>query len=94
MSPNRRRRPARPANAQPRRPTSAAAEFWRSGPDPGPGPPEPVVPAADPTALVRSLGDPPLLGQSSVTGHYVAEVVERAARLATALATAAGLTGE
>jgi hypothetical protein len=53
--------------------------------------PEPIRPAADPTALLRSLGDPPLQGQGQVAGHYVAAVVERAAGLATALAAAAGL---
>jgi hypothetical protein len=53
--------------------------------------PEPIRPAPDPTALLRSLGDPPLQGQGQVAGHYVAAVVERAAGLATALAAAAGL---
>lgn len=50
----------------------------------------PIAPANDPTALLRSLGDPPLQGRSIVAGHYLAAVTERAATLATALATAAG----
>ena len=56
--------------------------------------PAPIRPAADPTALLRSLGDPPLQGQGQVAGHYVAAVIERAAGLATALAAAAGLLDE
>jgi hypothetical protein len=53
--------------------------------------PEPITPAADPTALLRSLGDPPLPGQGAVAEHYLAAVVEKAAGLATALAMAGGL---
>ena len=53
-----------------------------------------IVPATDPTALLRSLGDPPLQGRSVVAGHYLAAVTERSASLATALAAAAGLLGE
>jgi hypothetical protein len=49
------------------------------------------VPISDPTALLRSLGDPPLQGQSTVGGHYLAAVVEKAAQSATALATMAEL---
>ena len=51
----------------------------------------PIIPAADPTALLRSLGDPPLQGQGAVAEHYLAAVIERAAGLATALAASAGL---
>ena len=61
----------------------------RSSPDP-----EPIIPAADPTALLRSLGDPPLQGQGAVAEHYLAAVVERAAGLATALAATAGLLAD
>jgi hypothetical protein len=50
-----------------------------------------VVPPSDATAMLRSLGDPPLPGQGAVAEHYLAVVVERAAGLATALAAAAGL---
>jgi hypothetical protein len=53
--------------------------------------PEPIAPAADPTALLRSLGDPPFAGRGVVAEHYLAAVVERAAGLATALAATAGL---
>jgi hypothetical protein len=48
----------------------------------------------DPTALLRSLGDPSLPGNSVAAGHYLASVVERAAMLATGLAAASGLVVE
>lgn len=64
-------------------------DLWR--PVPALPPPAPIAPASDPTALVRSLGDPPLLGQGAVAEHYLAAVVERASGLATALAAAGGL---
>ena len=66
-----------------------AVDIWH--PVPRLPEPEPIRPAADPTALLRSLGDPPLPGQGQVAEHYMAAVVERAAGLATALAASAGL---
>ena len=50
----------------------------------------PITPASDPTALLRSLGEPPspLPGAAEIA---VAQVVDRAAGLATALAAAGGL---
>ena len=68
------------------------ADLWR--PVPQLAEPDPIVPAPDPTALLRSLGDPPLHGQGAVAEHYLAAVVERAAGLATALAVAAGLLAD
>ena len=67
-------------------------DLWR--PVPQLADPASIVPAPDPTALLRSLGDPPLQGQGAVAEHYLAAVVERAAGLATALAVAAGLLAE
>jgi len=67
-------------------------DLWRTGlplPDA-----EPITPVDDPTALVRSLGDPPLPGNRLPASHYVATVVERAAVLASALAASAGLLAE
>lgn len=63
-------------------------DFWRAVPEVGL--PSPVSPAADPTALLRSLGRPPLPGQASAD-RYMATVIERAAGLATAVAASAGL---
>ena len=83
------RRP--PQNRRQRPPKRKPVDLWR--PVPQLPEPAPIVPAADPTALVRSLGDPPLQGQGQVAEHYLAAVVERAAQLATALAAAGGLLG-
>lgn len=71
---------------------SKGIDVWRT--PPALPEPTPLVPLGDPTALLRSLGDPPLQGQSAVAQHYLAAVVERAAGLATALAAAAGLLAE
>jgi hypothetical protein len=88
VSPSRPRQQGR--NRRAHKPKSA--DLWR--PVPQLPEPEPIVPAADPTSLLRSLGDPPLQGQSAVAEHYLAAVVERAAGLATALAATAGLLAE
>lgn len=80
---NRRRRPKR---------SRGGGDLWRDVPGaPAPGV---VRPASDPTALLRSLGDPPLTGQSVMATRYMAAVVQRAAGLATALAAAGGLLEE
>jgi hypothetical protein len=88
MSPSRRTSSRR---RRPKKGTPKAAELWR--PVPQLPQPEPIVRAGDPTALLRSLGDPPLQGQGAVAEHYLVAVVERAADVATALAAAAGLLG-
>jgi hypothetical protein len=63
-------------------------DLWR----PVPPLPEvrPIAPASDPTALLRSLGDPPppMPGAAEIA---IAQVIDRAAGLATALAAAGGL---
>ena len=81
---NRNRRPHGAVKAKP-------LDVWR--PVPQLPDPEPIVPATEPVAMLRSLGDPPLPGQGAVAQHYLAAVVERAAGLATALAAAAGVLG-
>jgi hypothetical protein len=70
---------------------AGGGDLWRAVP--AVPAPEPIVPAARPSALIRSLGDPPLQGQGAVAEHYLAAVVERAAGLAAALAAAGGLLG-
>ena len=67
-------------------------DLWR--PVPQLPDPEPIRPASDPTALIRSLGDPPLPGQAAVAEHYLSAVVERAGVLATALAASADLLAD
>jgi hypothetical protein len=51
---------------------------------------EPVMPSNDPTALMRSLGEPPLANAEAVLLQY-ATVIERAASIAAALALSAGV---
>jgi hypothetical protein len=93
----RRRRRGKPQNQnqnqnQQRRPQQAvdrAQDMWR--PVPRPPEPTPIVPSNDPTAVIRSLGHPPLPGQGTSAELYIATVVERASGLATALAASAGL---
>jgi hypothetical protein len=54
----------------------------------------PIVPASDPTALVRSLGEAPLPAPGAPAEITIAAVVDRAAGLALALAAAGGLLAE
>src|SRR6266513_3053624 len=71
---------------------SRPADIWRKPPlldDP-----EPIIPAKDPAAVVRSLGTPPLQGHGALVDYYLATVVERAAGVAAALAATADLLGE
>jgi len=56
--------------------------------------PDSIAPPADPAALVRSLGDPPLGRHSVPAGNSVAAVIERASMLAGALAASAGLLAD
>ena len=69
-----------------------AWSLWQ--PVPRPDPVEPIAPAAAPTALLDSLGSPPLRGHASLADHYLAAVVERAAGVATALAASAGVLAD
>jgi hypothetical protein len=85
--------PRPPRKSQPRRRRANRSrrppDLWRNVPDlPEPAP---IAPAEDPSALLRSLGDPPLQGQANTAQGYMLAVVERAAGLATALAAAADL---
>jgi hypothetical protein len=79
------RRPSRNSKPKP-------VELWRRVP-PLPES-DPIVPVDDPTALLRSLGDPPLSGNSIAAGHYLTSVIERAATLAIGLAATADLVAD
>jgi hypothetical protein len=73
---------------QPRPPAEPTpAEFWKIAPKAAA--PARITPATDPTALVRSLGRPPL--DHPGADRYLASVAQRAAGLATALAVAADI---
>ncbi len=69
--------------------TAPPAEFWRAAPEP-PEPPD-IVPAQDPTALLRSMGAPPLPGQREESLVTLGQVVLGAQRAAIALAASADL---
>ena len=62
-------------------------EFWRTPPKAAV--PAPITPATDPTALMRSLGRPPL--DHTGADRYLGTVAQRAAGLAVALAVAADI---
>ena len=77
-----------PKRNQPKPPAEPTpAEFWRVAPKIAA--PTRITPATDPTALVRSLGRPPL--DHPGADRYMASVAQRAAGLATALAVAADI---
>lgn len=80
--PNRRKKRSQARTAPP-------AEFWRAAPEP-PEPPD-ISPARDATALLRSMGPPPLPGQQQVALPYLEAVALEAQKLATALAASADL---
>ena len=84
------RNPAQRSGTQRRRPPAkrTPTDIWR---DSGPLPDvEPVASSNDPTALLRSLGDPPLADAEAVLLQY-ATVIERSAGIAAALALSAGV---
>jgi hypothetical protein len=65
-------------------------DFWghETSEDP---PAELIRPSEDPTALIQSLGPPPLPGGETVAEHYFAATYQKAASLAIALAAASDL---
>jgi len=76
---------SRPSSNRP-----AQRDFWGYSLTP-PDPVERIRPSDDPTALIRSLGDPPLRGHGNVAQHYFKAVYQRSASVATALAGASDL---
>jgi hypothetical protein len=87
-------RAPRRGNNQARRPQArrpAPIDVWRN---PGTLPDiEPIAVAAEPGALLRSLGDPPLMDGSTATKYFNA-VVQRAAAIAAALALSADVLAQ
>ena len=69
--------------------TAPPAEFWRSAPEP-PEPPD-ISLSPDPTALLRSMGPPPLPGQRDESLVTLGQVVLGAQKAAVALAASADL---
>ena len=84
------RKPAqRPSTQRRRPPAKRTPTDIRRDAEPLPDA-EPVTPSNDPTALVRSLGEPPLADAEAVLIQY-ATVIERSASIAAALALSAGV---
>lgn len=73
-----------------RRKPKQQRHFW-VGQDPMDPTDEVVIVAADPAAVVRSLGPPPLSSHSQVAEHYFSAVYDRAVGLASALGMAGDL---
>jgi hypothetical protein len=69
---------------------TSARDFWGVEPDDDDGPAL-IRPSEDPTAMIRSLGPPPLPSRETVAEHYFVAVYEKATALATALAAASDL---
>jgi hypothetical protein len=85
-------KPQQPRRKEQGRPAGepTPAEFWRIPPKAAA--PGRITPATDATALLRSLGRPPL--DHTGADRYLATVAQRAAGLATALAVAADILAE
>ncbi|NLV54329.1 MAG: hypothetical protein GXY13_01820 [Acidimicrobiales bacterium] len=69
-----------------------AVDLWK--PVPVLDPPEPIERAGDATAVIRSLGSPPLKGQGTLADQHLALAVDRTADMAMVLALTAGLMAE
>jgi hypothetical protein len=68
------------------------ADLWR--PVPVLDAPAPIQPVEDATALIRSLGPPPLQGQGALGERNLALVVDKAATFAMGMAQAFGFKAE
>lgn len=80
---SRRRRKGKPGGPK-------ADQFW-GDPDLLPAPPETVRITKDPSAVLRSIGRPPLSGHEAIAEHYFEAVCQRSVALASALAAAGEL---
>ncbi len=88
MSPPRRRSSG--ARSTPRKKAAPRRDFW-DGVDAGDEEITRLRPADDPSAMIRSLGPPPLPGRETIAEHYFALAFDKASRRAFALAAANGL---
>lgn len=85
--------PSKPSPSRRRRGKKLkGADLWR--PVAPLAPPEPIRRTEDATAVLRSLGTPPLKGQGTLAEQHLALAVERAADMAMALALTAGLMAD
>jgi hypothetical protein len=89
MSPTRRRSSSSRSGSNARRKASRR-DFW-NGADAGDDEVGLIRTLEDPSAMIRSLGSPPLPGRENVAEQYFALAYDKAARRAVALAAASGL---
>jgi hypothetical protein len=87
VSGNRRRR----GGQQQKRKQATGRDFWGTDAIADDVAVDSIRPLEDPTALVSSLGAPPLPSREVAAEYHFALVYEKAAALATALAAASGL---
>ncbi|MDQ1383166.1 MAG: hypothetical protein QOG65_545 [Actinomycetota bacterium] len=87
MSPPRRRASGR---SNPRRKAAPRRDFW-DGVDASEEPVTLIRAAEDASAMIRSLGPPPLPGRETIAERYLALAFDKASRRAVALAAASGL---
>jgi hypothetical protein len=89
MSPARRRSSSSRSGSSARRKASRR-DFW-NGVEANEEPVVLIRTLEDPSAMIRSLGAPPLPGRENVAEQYFALAYDKAARRAVALAAASGL---
>jgi len=87
-APRRRKAPTRPGPR--RRQGGTGTDFWGSSKTDA-DPVETIRMSDDPSAMIRSLGPPPLPGHEQAAEAYFAVVYDKAAALAAALAAASNL---
>jgi hypothetical protein len=80
----RRKKPAAQRGA-----AASGVKFW--GREGAIDPAEPILPSEDPTAMIRSLGPPPLGVLAGPGEHYLGAAYDKAAGVAVALAAAGDL---
>lgn len=80
----------RKGNPQKQPAAPAARDFWGTTSEEV-GPVTAVRPLQDSTALIKSLGAPPLPGRETIAQYHFELVYQRAGALATALAAASNL---
>jgi hypothetical protein len=87
VSQSRRRRSAARSN---QRRGANDRDFWGTAVE-EPDEVERIRPAAEPNAMINSLGPAPLPGRETIAEHYFAAIYERAAALAVAIAASSDL---
>jgi len=90
VSPPRRRASSSRSSASSRRRSAPRRDFW-NGADAGEEPVVLIRRPEDPSAMIRSLGPPPLPGREMNAERYFVLAYDKASRRADALAASVGL---